>query len=196
MTSTRRGAADERANGLRTTPPKTGASQEARGPKGLPQGPLISEPLRREAERTWAESDCASTKGERRNQARWKWRHASQQNDIEIARVTGTLARAKKELIRQRPSSSKAGRDGWRPLADEVADERLVRGCDDALGTFSLGMSRRGGAPRSRPEFPPTRVRQRRRRSGTDHREDAVGGGRGAGPVVPVASMARTETSS
>ena len=112
MKPTRHSAADDQTPRRRPTRAKSEAPQETRGPKGLPRGTLISEPLRREAERAWAESDRVASKGARRARARGKRRDVSHGKDVEIARLAGELAIANKELKRQRPGPGNAGRGG------------------------------------------------------------------------------------
>ena len=69
------------------------------GGRGQPKG-SASEPLRREAERRWAEADEAAAEGKRRTQKRAKARASRQdvlrKKDEEIARLKGELARGKR----------------------------------------------------------------------------------------------------
>jgi hypothetical protein len=72
-------------------PPKTGLELgNATGRKSA------SDALREEAERSWAESDRKTTEGRRRTQARAKRRGQVRERDIEIQRLRGKLAQAKR----------------------------------------------------------------------------------------------------
>jgi hypothetical protein len=74
------------------------------GPKGSPDRPTVSEPLRQEAERRWAESDQAAVKRTRRTKARVQAhserRQAARDKDEEIGRLRAELDRARRGRTR------------------------------------------------------------------------------------------------
>ena len=71
---------------------------------GQPRADFTSEPLRREAERGWEESDRSAAKGiERRNnkaRAHKRRRQTAREKDALIARLTQKVARLEKELAK------------------------------------------------------------------------------------------------
>jgi hypothetical protein len=82
----------------------------------LDKATLISDPLRREAEQKWADSDQTAAKRARRGRARARARtrrqEVAKEQGQEIARLKGKLERTERELAQHRRRRGKGKESG------------------------------------------------------------------------------------
>jgi hypothetical protein len=112
MSNVRRRAPD--AVSRRSASPGRGTSEDLRGAAGTAQPGLITEPLRREAERAWAASDERADKrverGRRKARARARRREAVEGKSAEIARLEENLEDTRRQLAPKRRGQGDPGR--------------------------------------------------------------------------------------